>query len=95
MEKAKAFFLICAGIFLLTVAVNISTLQAYAEGGERTGTIIDMESNNQGSYYFVTDTGELWIYRSPEGWWQEAEWPGGGVPVENSSWSQLKSNFGQ
>jgi len=94
MKQAKVFFLICAGVLMLAIAANLSTLRAYADSGDRTVALVDLETNNQGSYYFLTDTGELWIYRSPEGWWQEAVWPGD-VPVERTNWSQVKSRFGR
>jgi len=138
MKQAKSFFLICAGVLMLTVALKVGTEPAWA----------DFDPNAPGPYVGVAanvallDSGEAWVVR---GWWdgQPLAWEreesmdspvpvgqikfyegsfilttsgelwainwdesgmGGhwenmgtppGAPVQGTSWSQLKSQFGR
>lgn len=62
MEKAKAFFLICAGILMLAVAMDIGTEQAKADfDPEAGGPIIAFDSSS-----VLLDNGESWAINNSE-----------------------------
>lgn len=56
MEKAKAFFLICAGILMLTVALHLTTDTAQADFDlNATGPIVGLDGS-----IVLLRTGEVW-----------------------------------
>jgi len=63
MEKAKAFFLICAGILMLTIAMNIGTESARADFDPDAGGPIVSYSTG----YCLLTNGECWA-PSLAGW---------------------------
>jgi len=65
MERAKAFFLICAGILLLTVALKIGTDSAWADYDPQAGGPVIGFSGN--SYIALLENGEVW-YREGGEW---------------------------
>jgi hypothetical protein len=67
MEKVKAFFLICAGILMLSVALHLSTRTAVADfDPEAAWPIVAM--GDSGSV--LLDSGECWII-GQGGWYRE------------------------
>jgi len=98
MEKAKAFFLICAGVLMLALAFHFGTDTAVAEYGDRTGQPIDFQLYGQGDYddiVVLTDTGEMWFWHSGDTWAYITTFPDDPVPTKRSDWSQLKGNYGR
>ena len=95
MEKAKAFFLICAGILMLAAAANMTIDSAQANERELGNIITVMPYTD--SPMLMTDNGEVWYYSQGMNEWRFHEanpWPGG-VPVERTDWSQLKGSYGK
>ena len=99
MEKAKAFFLVCAGILMIAVAAELTVGTAEADE-ELIRGIVGMSAfhdthNNKDLVFILTEAGELWRWNSSTGnWTEQPSWPGG-VATQNSDWSQLKSSFGK
>ena len=98
MKPAKAFFLVCAGILMLAVAVNLTTGTAVAADGDgdRTEQIAGIAySSSGGSVWVVTDTGRLWqYYIGDQVWWEWEAVPFSTV-AQSTSLSQLKTNYGK
>jgi len=137
MKQAKAFFMICAGILMLTVALKVGTEPAWADIDPGTpGPVLGI-----GGGYVLLDNGEVWAvidyYDGAPLFWERreevdppipvgqikfydgqyilatngeywafdlADWPSGtwvnmgvppGAPAAETSWSQLKSQFGR
>jgi hypothetical protein len=66
MEKAKAFFLICAGVLILSVAMDIGTEQARADfDPDAGGPAVGMSGND-----ILYENGEVWFFSNYEGEWQ-------------------------
>jgi len=67
MDKAKAFFLTCAGILMLAIAMDIGTEQARADYDPEAGGPVVAFKGNAGSAYTLLENGECW--RNVEGVW--------------------------
>lgn len=64
MEKAKAFFLICAGVLMLAVAMDIGTEKARADfDPDAGGPVVGFDRHGA----VLLDNGECWA-ASLEGW---------------------------
>ena len=64
MARAKAFFLICAGILMLSIAMDIGTEQARADFDPNGPGIIGISSA-----YVLTEHGEVWRWDDHNGIW--------------------------
>jgi len=94
VEKAKAFFLICAGILMLTMAGQQLVQPASADSDDLRDTLVALQFDEGNHHlYVLSASGEIWKWYDE--WHYIATWPGGGVPIENTNWSQLKSNYGK
>jgi hypothetical protein len=94
MEKAKAFFLVCAGILFLTIALDFATSRANAVEESPAGLAYQFQVQDNTNIYLMTDEGKFWVWNGHT-WIYVTNWPGGGVPVENTDWSQLKGSYGK
>ena len=95
MEKAKAFFLVCAGIFLLVLSTQLGTIDALADSAGGSAHLIDfLQDIGNGKIWVLSDTGEIWELDTFNEWSYRSTWPGG-TAVENTNWSQLKGSYGK
>ncbi len=65
MKRAKAFFYVCAGVFLLALSFHLGATSARGQGG---GTGWFVEGSYGGSCYVVTASGDWWRYVPGLGW---------------------------
>jgi hypothetical protein len=96
MERAKAFFLICAGILMLAVAFDLWVGDAQADETGSRGEVVSV-FNWSYNWWAITNVGDVYFGESlTAGNW---EWKcnilEGGVATENTDWSKLKTNFGK
>lgn len=68
MEKAKAFFLMCAGILMLSIAIDIGTDQAKADFDPEAGGPVIAFQGFENHGYVLLDSGECW--HATDGEWQ-------------------------
>ena len=69
MEKAKAFFLICAGILMLSIAMDIGTEKARADFDPSAGGPVIASFSNGNTLYALLETGECWeAFQSDNEW---------------------------
>ncbi len=86
-DRAKTFALICFGLMCLSVAVHVGIDGAKAQGSNA----ISLATFST-EPWVLTDSGDIyWCH--DDVWDYVATWSGG-VRTQDSSWSEVKSKFG-
>ena len=95
MQRAKAFFYVCAGLLMLALSYHFGAATATAQTGNSIGGFTVW----QGLYYVVTPNGDVY-YNTPEGTQGGTTpipvgnfWGGTSVNVERHTLGQLKQRF--
>ncbi len=66
MHKARAFFFVCAGIFLLALAYHLGARSAHAQSDGTAWFFVGPDG--YGSAYIVTAAGDYWMHTPGLGW---------------------------
>jgi len=100
MHKARSFFFVCAGIFLLAAAYHLGAMSARAQSG---GPVVEVAALNPGSGnrtpIFVMASGDY--YASTSAYNSSGPFPyrgnilSGPTPATQSTWGQVKSRYRQ
>ena len=96
MQRAKAFFYVCAGVCLLAFAYHLGATSAIAQQG---GSFSGFTDDSYGGYSVITSSGDVFT----RGWngvsfdtgvrYVGNFWSGGPVPTTQPSWGQLKARY--
>ena len=94
MHKAKTFFFVCAGAFLLALAYHLGARSATAQTGNEIVAIAGATEGNLAYWKAVTATGDTYTSSGHSGTWV----PGPSIfgaptPVQDESWGQLKQRY--
>jgi len=96
MQRARAFFFVCAGVFLLAAAYHLGATSATAQQG---ASVSGIGWDNGGKFAIVTPNGDVFVRQSDgTNWTGGAQylgnfWGGNPVPAANSTWGQLKARY--
>ena len=102
MHKARAFFYVAAGIFLLALSYHLGARNAGAQVGSIVGISTSgprMTATCFTAVHVVTATGDLYERLVCNGQLVESVtyignfWSGGPTPAQQESWGALKSRY--
>jgi hypothetical protein len=90
---AKKFMYVCLGILALAAAYHLGAESACSTLANRAV----MFSMDQGGFYVMTDTGEIWGYSHSSGVWTHlVTWPyDPPTQTRQGTWGQIKAEFGE
>ena len=99
MRQARAFFFVCAGLFLLALAYHLGARSA----GAQSGSAITGMALEGGNMVVLTSTGEVFARSAPWGWLSGFQlapavslgnfWSGSATPAQSISIGQLKAMY--
>ena len=92
MHKARAFFYVCAGVFVLALSWHLGARSATAQGG---ATVVGITAS---STYLVAVTANGDVYaddgsRLGYSWQHRGNIFSGPVPTPQKSWGELKARY--
>jgi len=96
MQRAKAFFYVCVGLFLLALSYHLGAQGAQAQGTSATGVSMCTDLNSNGQMFVVNSNGDLYTsFPGARNSWQFVTnvFTGGAVNVQQHTLGQLKARF--
>jgi hypothetical protein len=96
MHRARAFFSVCAGVFLLALSYHLGARSAGAQAPGNPVVGLASDSNHD-VLYAATANGDVYILPSPNSasstWRPWAGVFGGSSPVQRESFGAMKSRY--
>src|SRR5262245_37626576 len=96
--KARSFFFVCAGIFLLALAFHLGAMTATAQAPGN--PVVAAFQNNSGIGTAITGNGDVYIpvdpgtpYGVSGPWHLVGHVFGGPTPASQPSWGQVKAKY--
>jgi len=103
MHKARSFFFVCAGIFLLALAFHLGAMTATAQSGSIVTGFAASPGNDCGSVFWaMTQNGDIFGRTLTTGPCGSSAgplyhignfWSGSPTPATQETWGQLKSRY--
>jgi hypothetical protein len=94
MHKARSFFFVCAGIFLLALAFHLGAMTATAQAPSNPVVASFVGGGGLGNFATVTANGDVYVCGQLDGPWSHVSNVfGGATPATQSTWGQLKSRY--
>jgi hypothetical protein len=100
MQRARAFFYVCAGLFLLALSYHLGARNAGAQYGAQ---VTGYSCTNASAHFVMTANGYLYLLNAtfPGGPLPASSpqllgnfWSGGGpTPAQQQSWGAVKSRY--
>ena len=100
MYKARAFFYVCAGVFLLALSYHLGARNAGAQQGS---AVTGFAITGSPDVFVLTPNGDLFYRRlgsAGTGWFFYSEltpvgnfWSGGPTPARAETWGAVKSRY--
>lgn len=96
MHKARAFFYVCAGVFLLALSYHFGAISATAQAPGNPVVALALDTGRD-VLYAATANGAMYVLGNPSSasstWRPWAGVFGGPSPLQQESWGALKSRY--
>jgi hypothetical protein len=99
MQKAKAFFLVCAGLFLLALSYHLGATNVQGQAGSQVTGLSAAVWQGSYSYFVMTPSGDLYSKAGSSSTLNPGPpqfmgnfWDGA-TATEQSSWGQVKNRY--
>ena len=92
MNKAKAFFYCCGGVFLLALAFHLGAMTATAQAPGN--PVVSIAPLSNGVWMAATANGDIYVTGDYQaGWQRQPNIFGGPTPATQPTWGQIKSRY--